>query len=427
VPAKFKAFPNPLRALALATLATDPHLLFKHAFSFATLFFLSLFPFFSFAETNRTNSFCATSSLKETETQTNVLSSREINDRMSLEGGISVPADNGRGYPKGFGAFFWKRAAWPWPTTDFKLVFAGIAGDVELTMRGLITRDTDLGFGVNDHTTGRLEEYHRGQIEIGNRMRVSQYSGRLFLDQHIVANYVEIAKLRATYQYGYAEYYHDDDTASTFRLPNSGLFQTIQLNGDMGKLNRSNYSPNGWAANFEGEATFRDNWKSWGPPISWESSSEFQKLTLRGTYVVSSFDQQKLVTKLTGGIGNKLDRLSVYKLGGALDGIPHSFILHGFYVKEIFAENFGLLNLDYTIPVLKEQQVALHLYADGAITHRTDVPDHEPHGWAGSGIGMSFRGWWDTHWLAGYGYGINAQRGPEHGGHEFFAQMSKEF
>lgn len=393
-------------------------------------FFLCSFSL-SFAETDpsqKKTQLRTASPVKGTESELSPPTAREINDHIALEGGISVPADHGRGYPKGFGYFFWKRDAWPWPTTDFRLIFGGIEGDTELTMRGFVTRDTDLGFGVNYHITGRLEEYDRGQINIGNRMRISHYSGRLFLQQHIMVNYLETVRLRLTYEYGYTQYYHDDDTTPTFQLANNGSFQTIRLNSSMGKLNHSNDRPSGWNVNLGAEATFRDNWKSWGPATTpWKSPSEFQKLTLDGTYVVSSFDEQKLVTKLTGGVGNELDRLSTYRLGGSLSGFHSSFVLHGFYIKEIFAEDFGLLNLDYVIPLLKEQRLALHLYADSAITRRTDIPDHEPHGWVGTGTGLSFRGWWDTHWLVGYGYGINAQRGSNDGGHEFFAQISKEF
>lgn len=350
-----------------------------------------------------------------------------IHDRMSLVSGISAPLDHGRGYPKGFGYFLWKRNAWPWTSTDFRLVFAGVGGDAELTMRSLITENTDFGLGFHSQTMGRLEEYDRGQIPIGNRIGISSYAGRLFVQQHLIVNYVEIARVRASYVSGYNQYYHLNETSSNFRVARSGLFQSIQLDGDAGSVNHSNYSPSGWDFYLGFEATFRDHWNSWGHPNSWDSPSNFQKMKMGGAYVFSTFADQKLVTKLATGTGNGIDRLSAYKLGGSLEDLPHPLSLHGFYVREIFAKDFGLLNLDYVIPMLKQQELSMHLYADGAITRRADIPDQEPHGWAGCGTGVSFQGWWETQWLIGYGYGINAQRGTSHGGHEIFARLSKSF
>lgn len=354
-------------------------------------------------------------------------SDQTIHEPLSLSAALSVPIDSGRGYPRGLAYLLWKPRAWPWPSTDARFVFAGIVGDAELTWRGLFSPETDLGFGLGYQTMGRFEEYRRGQIDIGDRMGIARYSGRLFLQQHIVVNFVEIAQVRLTYEPGYAQYYHHDDTAPAFRVAQSGLFQSVKLDLGTGKLKVSNYAPSGWKLNFGAEASFRDDWKPWGPPNAWDSPSEFQKATVTGAYVASTMDDQKLVTTLAGGVGNGLDRLSLHKLGGTLADFPDSHPLHGFYVREIFAEDFGLLNLHYITPILPSQELALHLYLDGAVTRRSDIPDRELHGWAGTGTGVSFKGWWDTQWLVGYGFGINAQRGAGHGGHELFAQMSKEF
>jgi hypothetical protein len=284
-----------------------------------------------------------------------------------------------------------------------------------------------LGVGANYRVLNRFEEYSRGQIDIGNRMEMNKVSGRLFVHQHVVLNYVEIAQVRATYELGYEDFSREDDTASTFTLPQSGLFQTVRVNAGSGKLTKSNFAPKGWEVNVGVEATFRDDWRRWGPPNLWDSRSDFQKFQLDGTYVATPFADQKLVSKFTGGVGNGIDRLSAFKLGGSLTGWPNAMVLHGFYTREIFAEDFALINFDYVFPILKEQRLALHLYADGAITKRSDISGHAIHGWAGTGSGVSFQGPWETQWLFGYGYGINAQRRGDHGGHELFTQMSKQF
>ena len=345
----------------------------------------------------------------------------------TLNFGTSLPTDVGRGYPTGFGFFSWKKSAWPWISSDFKFIFAGISGDAELIFRGLIASDTHFGLGLNYQTLGRFEEYQRGQIAIENRMETNKVTGRLFLEQSIIAEYAEIAKIRLIYEFGYEDYSRDDDTAPAFILAPSGTFQSMKLNGNTGHLNRPLYSPSGWNLNLTFEAVFRNHWHRWGPPNLWDSPSEFQKMQLNTSYVFSSFYEQKMIAKLNGGIGNGLDRLSAYKIGGSLAGIFDPLVLHGFYAQEIFAEDYGLLNLDYVFPLLKEQEMALHLYLDSAVTQRSDILDHQAHGWIGVGSGVSLKGWLDSQWLFGYGYGINAQRKSDHGGHEVFAQMTKSF
>jgi hypothetical protein len=353
--------------------------------------------------------------------------SSDLNDQKWIYGGFSAPLDDGRGYPTGYGYFFWKRKGWPAPSSDFKLGFAGVAGDAELTFRSLITDQTDFGCGLFYNVIGGFEEYERGQIDIGNRMDHANVAGRIFVQQHLMKGFAEIGQLRGTYECGYTDYSRHDDTAPTFTIARDGIFHSLKLNAGTGNLKKSNFAPKGWEFNVGGEATFRDNWKRWGPVNLWDSPSHYQKFQLDGTYVASIVKNQKLIAKFTGGVGNNTDRLSANKLGGALTGLPNSLVLHGFYAREILAEDFALLNLDYVLPLLQEQQLALHFYGDGAFTKRSDIPDNSVHGWVGVGSGVSFRGFWDTDWLAGYGYGANAQRGSDHGGHEVFVQMSKKF
>ena len=354
-------------------------------------------------------------------------SDRNADVPITLNAGATIPLDDGRGYPNAYGYFFTKRKAWPWPETDFQAAFAVVAADAELSWRGLLTRDTDLGFGVNYQTFGRYEEYNRGQILILERMATDTVSGRLFIHQRVHHNFAQVAELRAMYELGYTDYSRDDETITNFTLANSGIFQTARLSGGSGTYEASNYSPKGWSLSFNVEATFRDDWRRWGPPNLYDSSSEFQKFQLDGVYVLPIYKDQSLIGRFTGGVGNDLDRLAAFKLGSSLTGKPGTLVLHGFYTEEIFAEDFVLGNVDYVIPILTEQQLALHFYADGAATTRGDVPDRSVHGWAGIGSAVTFVGWWETEWQVGYGFGINAQRGTDNGGHEFFTQMSKQF
>jgi hypothetical protein len=344
-----------------------------------------------------------------------------------IAGGLSFPVDDGRGYPTPYGYFLWDKRAWPSLSTDFRLFFAAIQADAELVIRESLgeTRDLVLGFGYE--LDQRYEEYSRGQVDLGSRMQSEWVAGRIGIQQHIQWNYVEIGKALFFYELGDHGFRGEEQTASNFVLPNDGLFQSLVLHLGFGKIKDSQYAPAGWELRLRGEAAFRDDWTAWGYNGSYLTSSTYQKLMLQTGYVFSSIQNQKMLVHFRGGMGNDLDRLSVWKIGSSLTGKPGTLPLHGFYFREIFAKDFAMLNTDYVIPLIRESQLALHLYGDAAVTQREDVPNASSHVWAGVGSAASFTGFFQTEWLIGYAHGVNAPRGEDHGGHELFMQVNKTF
>jgi hypothetical protein len=132
--------------------------------------------------------------------------------------------------------------------------------------------------------------------------------------------------------------------------------------------------------------------------------------------------------RVGGGLGEDLDELSAYKVGGNLLGIePFTMTLHGYYTREFFADDFGIANLELRQQLTEEHALALHLYGDWAVLKPVppEAPDWD--NFFGVGAGVSFRALWDVDWLISYGYGVNAVRHGNHGGHEVGIALEKKF
>ncbi len=69
--------------------------------------------------------------------------------------------------------------------------------------------------------------------------------------------------------------------------------------------------------------------------------------------------------------------------------------------------------------------MSAHLYGDWAVLKQVPPGPDEWHNFFGVGTGLSFRAFWETNWLLTYGYGINAVRNGDHGGHEIGVAMEK--
>jgi hypothetical protein len=138
-----------------------------------------------------------------------------------------------------------------------------------------------------------------------------------------------------------------------------------------------------------------------------------------------------LYARLAGGIGNDLDAMSAYMIGGQLvSADAWSYPMHGYYTRELFADDFGLVNIEYKIPVYEPRAVALHLYGDYAIINQFDVTTgrvDDWHNYLGAGCGVSFRAFWGVQTLVQYGYGFNAVRNGDKGAHEIGLAFEKQF
>src|SRR6185295_11727983 len=110
-----------------------------------------------------------------------------------------------------------------------------------------------------------------------------------------------------------------------------------------------------------------------------------------------------------------------------LNADAYSYPLHGYYVRELMAEDFGLVNLELIVPLTDEHALALHFYGDYAAAKLVPPQDNQWHHYFGAGAGVSFQTIWDIKTVVSYGYGFNAVRNGDHGAHEIGLALQKEF
>ena len=135
-----------------------------------------------------------------------------------------------------------------------------------------------------------------------------------------------------------------------------------------------------------------------------------------------------LFPRLSGGLGDNIDQISAWKIGGNLVNIdPYAYTLHGYYTRELFAQDFVLGNLAWAFPIWPAHDVTGNLYADWAVLRPPPPEPGDWHNYFGVGAGVGFRGPWKSDLLVCYGYGINAVRDDEHGGHEVSFALEKKF
>jgi hypothetical protein len=128
---------------------------------------------------------------------------------------------------------------------------------------------------------------------------------------------------------------------------------------------------------------------------------------------------------LTAGTAENADALSSFRLGSALP-FRSEFppILHGYYVEEVFARRFWLLNFAYRFPILPDsERVKLQLSFDYARVDYASGHELPRHGLRGVGVAVTRR----LSLMLGWGYGFDALRNGSFGGQEAHALMEVKF
>jgi hypothetical protein len=122
---------------------------------------------------------------------------------------------------------------------------------------------------------------------------------------------------------------------------------------------------------------------------------------------------------LTAGTSANADRMSAYRIGGALPlSSEFPLTIPGYYYQELTAKGFVLLNGQYSVPVDKANQWGLMIGGSVASVDYLEGLDQPGHVHSGVGAGLTFRSKSDA-WklILGYSYGIDAIRTRGRGSH----------
>jgi hypothetical protein len=123
---------------------------------------------------------------------------------------------------------------------------------------------------------------------------------------------------------------------------------------------------------------------------------------------------------VTGGTAERTDALSTFRMGS---GLPFRsefpLVLHGYYVDEVFARRFVLVNVAWRLPLpVAGDRVKLQLSFDYARVDYAAGHDLPRNGLRGVGADLCIQLTSRATLVLGYGYGLDAPRGDRFGGHE---------
>jgi hypothetical protein len=351
----------------------------------------------------------------------------DIESRRTLlvETGFALKGDE---QPSAFGYFLFNQDNFPWTNTALRVIFSGIYADAELSYFVAGNTNIAIGAGLGGGLyIDSITPYHDGNFLGSQQFYGDMATARVFINDTIPNPTPLALNLRGTYSVT-GSFYRDTDTTSDFTLPNDFLTQTLMAEFRYGGIQPDLLTRRAAELYVAADANYRSGFEPFGPdgallPAHTEYDRVYGSLTAKFPVQQTTF-----CARVGGGMGEHVDELSSYKIGGNLLGFDtFAATVHGYYTREFFAEDFGIANLELRQQFTDQHAVTAHLYGDWAVLK--PVPPEAPdwHNIFGVGAGLSFRAFWDIDWLLSYGYGINALRDGHHGGQEIGLALQKKF
>jgi hypothetical protein len=367
---------------------------------------------------------------------TQLVAQVDVEHRRMLTLQTTFPLVDGEQQIGGFFYYWFNENNYPWDSTALRVIYGGVFGDAELSYFLPSQPETAIGVGAGGGAfLDSVIPYKDGE-----RLSSQQFWGdnahvRAFVNRELtkipIGDLGELPiNVRATYGVS-GSFFRETDNTRQFTIPDDFLTQTVSVEFRAGGIEPGLTAVRGAEIYAAAEAGYRTGFDAFGPDSGlFPAQSMYQKLygSIGGKIPIKN---TILMLRAGGGYGNDLDELSAYMIGGQLvSADAWSLPLHGYYTRELFADDFGLVNIQYSIPVCDRYKMALHLYADYGVVHEIDVTTGREDDWndyTGAGCGVSFRAFWGVHTLIQYGYGFDAVRNGETGGHEIGLAFEKKF
>ena len=279
-----------------------------------------------------------------------------------------------------------------------------------------------LRYGLDEYRDGNYKEKESFWGH-GVELPLSYYASTKVFDKLPLQGQIRVTP-------AYVVYTDSFNTSSRYELPpDTGLITSrvgLRLGGKPPELlPKLALEASAWY-----EATYRTETGTFGfseRPESLESLS--QRAWGRLAAVLAPADGHTVDLLVTAGFSRDVDLLSSYRMGSALpfrSELP--LILHGYFVEEVFAKRFWLLNASYRFPAWPgSRKVTLRLAFDMAGVDYVDghaLPREHLRG-VGGDLSVAFTPRVTV--VVGYGYGIDAPRNGGFGGHEAHALIELKF
>jgi hypothetical protein len=231
----------------------------------------------------------------------------------------------------------------------------------------------------------------------------------------------------------YAVYDTGDDTDPAFRLPADSAIYSVRGGVRIGGVPPELFPKQALELSVYHEAKYRATAGSYGlPERPQETEHVTQRTWARAGGIFTPWLDHTVRLFFTGGIAEDTDALSVFRLGGSLpfrSDLP--LILHGYNGGEVFARRFALVNASYQFaPIPGIDWFRLQLSGDYAWV--SFLSDHSlpRRNLFGAGVDAIFaldKFTRNATLVVGYGYGFDAPRGDQTGGHQVHVLFEKKF
>ncbi len=350
--------------------------------------------------------------------------------RANLELGVEGPL-RGRGPTTGYAFFLWNRPHFIEEDWYWRVVFAPTYLISDLVRDRWPGPGHALGVGAG----GGLFPYNFDEFRDGSlkeRESFWGHGGELTLAYYRrlrIADLLPVEgqlRLRPQYQF----YQRTGDTDPRFRLPADTAIYSgrvgIRVGGEPPEL----LPDLALEASIWYEASYRQHAEPYGfpeAPVRAEHAS--QQLWGRAGGIIHVSKTHVARVFLTAGTASNADALSSFRLGSALPfRREFPLVLHGYYVDEIYARRFWLLNAAYRFPLWPgSERVKLQLAFDYAVVDYLaghTLPRRSLRG-LGADLNVALTDWVTL--LLGYGYGWDAPRNGGFGGHEVNTLLEFKF
>jgi hypothetical protein len=355
----------------------------------------------------------------------------DIEHRRTLEVQTGMAVYHSEEDLNGFGYFWFNEDRFPWTNTALRVIYAGVFLDTELSYYVAGNTNTAIGAGLDGGLyLGNVTPYVDGERLAQQTFDGDGFGGHVFINQTIPNPTPLPLNFRATYSV-YKNFFRNSSTTKHFILPSDYYEQGGEIEMRWGGIEPGLLNKRGLELHVWADANYRSGFDAFGTTgtnaVVLGHKSDYQRVfgTLGARIPVGGVTPS---ARVFAGAGNNIDELSAWKLGGNLVNTePYSYTLHGYYLKEFLVDRFVAANLALSVPVESKRKIAVHFYGDWAVARGVLPLATEYHNYFGTGAGVSFRGPWNSDVLLSYGYGFNALRNGDHGGHEVALGVEKEF
>ncbi|HYE32047.1 MAG TPA: hypothetical protein VEH27_11500 [Methylomirabilota bacterium] len=332
--------------------------------------------------------------------------------RRLIQLGYNQPLE-GKAPISGYGFYYYNKPEFTAEDRTLRLAIAPIYIDAELGFSELLGPNTDVAFGVaGGGFANTYSEIRRGRyIE---EESFNGHGGNFSASIYHRLNPGSEIPLWAVFRGEVGRsIFDEDDTAANFELPPDHNYYSGRVGLRFGGREPSLTAPLAMELSAWYDYAFRDESEGYGFANDRNLENSTHAVWARALLKYTFPSEQLFDVSFTVGTTFEADRFGAYRLGGVLPfGSEFPLSIPGYFYQELSAENFVLLNGQYSIPLTPGKHWYADLLAAGAyIDYLPGLEMPGGHLHAGVGGGLTYasprRSWFVT---LVYGHGIRALR-----------------